>query len=110
MYEGNDGEPSHPEGLSLVSGLRGKVCLFFFLVFYSLTHWILPTPIFLCISNCGFILQFVSLIDGMINDCSSEASRLARELTKTQGKLSELEAMMKAVEDSHSAKVSKLKV
>ncbi|KAF3487366.1 hypothetical protein F2Q69_00052232 [Brassica cretica] len=46
----------------------------------------------------------------MINDCSSEASRLARELTETQGKLSELEAMMKTVEDSHSAKVSKLEV
>ncbi|XP_048632889.1 uncharacterized protein LOC125607133 [Brassica napus] len=75
--KGNDGEPSHPEGLSLASGLRGK---------------------------------FVSLIDGMINDCSSEASRLARELTETHGKLSELEAMMKAVEDSHFAKVSKLEV
>ncbi|KAF3596575.1 hypothetical protein DY000_02020462 [Brassica cretica] len=75
--KGNDGEPSHLEGLSLASGLRGK---------------------------------FVSLIDGMINDCSSEASRLARELTETHGKLSELESMMKTVEDSHSAKVSKLEV
>ena len=46
----------------------------------------------------------------MINNCSSEASRLARELTETHGKLSELEAMMKAVEDSHFAKVSKLEV
>ena len=86
-----------------------RFVFFFFGVLFS-THWILPTPILLRISNCGFILQFVSLIDGMINDCSSEASRLARELTKTQGKLSELEAMMKAVEDSHSAKVSKLEV
>ncbi|KAF3572212.1 hypothetical protein F2Q69_00059115 [Brassica cretica] len=75
--KGYDGEPSHPEGLSLASGLRGK---------------------------------FVSLIDGMINDCSSEASRLARELTEMHGKLSELEAMMKAVKDSHSANVSKLEV
>ena len=31
--KGNDGEPLHPEGLSLASGLRGKVCLFFFWCF-----------------------------------------------------------------------------
>ena len=46
----------------------------------------------------------------MINDCNSEASRLARDLTETHGKLSKLEAMMKTVEDSHSAKVSKLEL
>ena len=52
----------------------------------------------------------MSLIDGMISECGSEVGRLARDLTKMQGRLSESEAMLKAVEDSHSAKVSKLEV
>ncbi|KAF3541759.1 hypothetical protein F2Q69_00023194 [Brassica cretica] len=54
--------------------------------------------------------KFVSLIDGMSSECGSEVGRLARDLTETQGKLSESEAMLKAVEDSHSAKVSKIEV
>uniref|UniRef100_M4DST7 Uncharacterized protein n=1 Tax=Brassica campestris TaxID=3711 RepID=M4DST7_BRACM len=81
---GNYGESSQQEGLNLASGLRGK---------------------------------FVSLIDGMVSECGSkvskcgsEVSRLARDLTKIQGKLSESGAMYKALEDSHSAKVSKLEV
>ncbi|KAF3606770.1 hypothetical protein DY000_02048854 [Brassica cretica] len=74
---GNNGEPSHPDGSSLASGLRGK---------------------------------FVSLIDGMISECGSEVGRLARDLTEMQGKLSEYEAILKSIEDSHSAKVSKLEV
>ncbi|KAF2551318.1 hypothetical protein F2Q68_00034196 [Brassica cretica] len=52
--------------------------------------------------------KFVSLIDGMISECGSEVSRLARDLTKMQGKCFETEAMLKAMEGSHSAKVSKL--
>ena len=52
----------------------------------------------------------MSLIDDIINECGSEASRLARELTEMQGRWSETEAMLKAVKDSHSAKVSKLEV
>ncbi|KAF2583116.1 hypothetical protein F2Q68_00004299 [Brassica cretica] len=52
--------------------------------------------------------NFVSLIDGMIIECGSKASRLARDLTGMQGKCSETEAMLKAIEGSHSAKVSKL--
>ncbi|KAF3492604.1 hypothetical protein DY000_02052872 [Brassica cretica] len=52
--------------------------------------------------------KFVSLIDGMISECGSEASRLARDLTEMQGKWSETESMLKAIEGSHSAKVSKL--
>ncbi|KAF3596505.1 hypothetical protein DY000_02020852 [Brassica cretica] len=36
--------------------------------------------------------------------------RLARDLTEIQGRLSESGAMLKALEDSHSAKVSKLEV
>ncbi|KAF3502265.1 hypothetical protein F2Q69_00044180 [Brassica cretica] len=52
--------------------------------------------------------KFVSLIDGMISECGSEASHLARDLTEMQGKWSESEAMLKAIEGSHSAKVSKL--
>ena len=52
----------------------------------------------------------MSLIDGMISECGSEVSRLARDLTEMQGRLSESRAMLKALEDSHSAKVSKLEV
>ncbi|KAL0678160.1 hypothetical protein Bca4012_006141 [Brassica carinata] len=44
----------------------------------------------------------------MISECSSEASRLARDLTEMQEKWSETEVMLKAIKDSHSAKVSKL--
>ncbi|KAF3561201.1 hypothetical protein DY000_02014535 [Brassica cretica] len=44
----------------------------------------------------------------MISECGSEASRLARDLTEMQGKWFETEAMLKAIKDSHSAKVSKL--
>ncbi|KAL0667995.1 hypothetical protein Bca4012_030699 [Brassica carinata] len=54
--------------------------------------------------------KFVSLIDGMISECGSKVGRLARDLTKMQGKLSESEAMLKAIEDSHSEMVSKLEV
>ncbi|KAF2531377.1 hypothetical protein F2Q70_00029545 [Brassica cretica] len=54
--------------------------------------------------------SFVSLIDGMISECGSEVSRLTRDLTKMQGKFSESEAMLKAIEDFHSANVSKLEV
>uniref|UniRef100_M4DF87 Uncharacterized protein n=1 Tax=Brassica campestris TaxID=3711 RepID=M4DF87_BRACM len=46
----------------------------------------------------------------MISECSSEVSRLVRDLTEMQGKLSESEFMLKAIEDSHSTKVSKLEV
>ncbi|KAG2255645.1 hypothetical protein Bca52824_074939 [Brassica carinata] len=54
--------------------------------------------------------KFMSLIDEMISECGSEASCLAGELTEMQGRWSETEAMLKAVKDSHSAKVSKLEV
>ncbi|KAF3594232.1 hypothetical protein DY000_02022460 [Brassica cretica] len=54
--------------------------------------------------------KFMSLIDGMISECGSETSRLAGELVELQGRWSENEAMLTAVKDSHSAKVSKLEV
>ncbi|KAF3588289.1 hypothetical protein F2Q69_00028955 [Brassica cretica] len=54
--------------------------------------------------------KFVSLIDGMISECGSKVSHLARDLTEMQGKLSEFEAMLKAIKDSHSTKMSKLEV
>ncbi|KAF3487387.1 hypothetical protein F2Q69_00054159 [Brassica cretica] len=54
--------------------------------------------------------KFISLIDGMIGECGSETSRLFGELVELQGRLSETEAMLTAVRDSHSAKVSKLEV
>ncbi|KAJ4872299.1 Uncharacterized protein Rs2_46030 [Raphanus sativus] len=34
--------------------------------------------------------KFISLIDGMIGDCSTEAARLARELGEAQGQISEI--------------------
>ena len=55
-------------------------------------------------------LQFMSLIDGMISECGSETSRLAGEFVELQGRWSETEAMLMAVKDSYSAKVSKLEV
>ncbi|KAF3590188.1 hypothetical protein DY000_02020326 [Brassica cretica] len=54
--------------------------------------------------------KFISLIDGMIGECGSETSRLSGELVELQGRWSETEAMLTAVKDSHSAKVSKLEV
>ncbi|KAF3604488.1 hypothetical protein F2Q69_00034563 [Brassica cretica] len=56
---------------------------------------------------CG---KFMSLIDGMISECGSETSRLAGELLELQGRWFETEAMLTAVKDSHSVKVSKLEV
>uniref|UniRef100_M4F2S2 Uncharacterized protein n=1 Tax=Brassica campestris TaxID=3711 RepID=M4F2S2_BRACM len=52
--------------------------------------------------------KFMSLINGMISECGSETSRLAGELVELQGRWSETEAMLTAVKDSDSAKVSKL--
>ncbi|KAF3528074.1 hypothetical protein DY000_02040389 [Brassica cretica] len=54
--------------------------------------------------------KFMSLIDGMISKCGSETSCLAGELLELQGRWSETEAMLTAVKDSHSVKVSKLEV
>ncbi|KAF3525951.1 hypothetical protein F2Q69_00050703 [Brassica cretica] len=50
------------------------------------------------------------LIDGMISECGFETSRLAGELLELQGRRSETEAILTAVKDSHSVKVSKLEV
>ncbi|KAF2539624.1 hypothetical protein F2Q68_00022028 [Brassica cretica] len=52
----------------------------------------------------------MSLIDGMISECGSGTSRLAGELLELQGRWSKTEAMLTAVKDSHSVKVSKLEV
>ncbi|KAG5400094.1 hypothetical protein IGI04_014701, partial [Brassica rapa subsp. trilocularis] len=54
--------------------------------------------------------KFMLLINGMISKCGSETSCLAGELVELQGRWSETEAMLTAVKDSHSAKVSKLEV
>ncbi|KAF3574649.1 hypothetical protein F2Q69_00059636 [Brassica cretica] len=58
----------------------------------------------------GLRRKFISLIDGMIGECGSETSRLSGELVELQGRWSETEAMLTAVKDSYSAKVSKLEV
>ncbi|KAF3522418.1 hypothetical protein F2Q69_00047619 [Brassica cretica] len=62
------------------------------------------------IPNFLLVSQFMALIDGMISECGSETSRLAGELLELQGRWSETEAMLTAVRDSHSVKVSKLEV
>ncbi|KAF3562599.1 hypothetical protein DY000_02013817 [Brassica cretica] len=54
--------------------------------------------------------KFMSLIDGMISECDSETSRLAVDLLELRGRWFETEAMLTAVKDSHSVKVSKLEV
>ncbi|KAL0826478.1 hypothetical protein Bca101_050155 [Brassica carinata] len=60
--------------------------------------------------SSGLRGKFMSLIDGMISECGSETSCLAGELSELEGRWSETEAMLTAVKDSHSAKVSKLVV
>ncbi|KAF3600701.1 hypothetical protein F2Q69_00037692 [Brassica cretica] len=102
--KGGDGESSQQGGSSIASGLRGKVCRsldLLIVIYFSKRHKI---PNFLLVS------QFMSLIDGMISKCGSETSRLAGELLEVQGRWSETEAMLTAVKDSHSVKVSKLEV
>ncbi|KAF3556004.1 hypothetical protein F2Q69_00012546 [Brassica cretica] len=61
-------------------------------------------------TSSGLRGKFMSLIDGMISECGSETSRLAGELLELQGRWSETEAMLTAVKDSHSVKVSKLEI
>ncbi|KAF3562600.1 hypothetical protein DY000_02013816 [Brassica cretica] len=58
----------------------------------------------------GLRRKFMSLINGMISNCSSETSRLAGELLELQGRWSETEAMLTAVKDFHFVKVSKLEI
>ncbi|KAF2592328.1 hypothetical protein F2Q70_00044848 [Brassica cretica] len=62
------------------------------------------------VPNFLLVLQFMSLIDGMISECGSKTSRLAGELLELHGRWSETEAMLTAVKDYHSVKVSKLEV
>ncbi|KAF2556286.1 hypothetical protein F2Q68_00015150 [Brassica cretica] len=73
---------------------------------------VLRAPSVVPVAQPNFLLvsQFMSLIDGMISECCSETSRLAGELLELQGRWSETEAMLTAVKDSHSVKVSKLEV
>ncbi|WZZ87770.1 hypothetical protein YC2023_116349 [Brassica napus] len=102
--KGGDGESSQQGGSSIASGLHGKVCrsLNLLIVIYFSKRQKIP--------NFLLVSQFMSLIDGMISECGSETSRLAGELLELQGRWSETEAMLTAVKDSHSVKVSKLKV
>ncbi|KAF3502555.1 hypothetical protein F2Q69_00043437 [Brassica cretica] len=51
-----------------------------------------------------------SIASGLRGKCSSETSHLAGELLELQIRWSETEAMLTAVEDSHSVKVPKLEV
>ena len=49
-----------------------------------------------------FVLQFVSLIDGMISERGSEVERLAEEVEESREKSSQLEGKLKVIEDAHS--------
>ncbi|KAF2603471.1 hypothetical protein F2Q70_00026426 [Brassica cretica] len=102
--KGGDGESSQQGESSTASGLRGKVCcsLTFLIATYISKRQRIP--------NFLLVSQFMSLIDGLISECGSETSRLAGELLELQGRWSETEAMLTAVKDSHSVKVSKLEV
>ncbi|KAF2605944.1 hypothetical protein F2Q68_00044141 [Brassica cretica] len=62
--------------------------------------------------SSGFRGKVVSSLWLLIlrTECGFEVSRLARDLTEMHGKLSESEAMLNAIKDFHSAKVSKLEV
>nr|VDD03862.1 unnamed protein product [Brassica oleracea] len=102
--KGGDGESSQQGDLSIASGLRGKVCRSLTLLIVTYFSERQQIPNFLPIS------QFMSLIDGMISECGSETSHLTEELLELQGRWSETEAMLTAVKDSHSVKVSKLEV
>ncbi|KAF2606850.1 hypothetical protein F2Q68_00045823 [Brassica cretica] len=51
-----------------------------------------------------------SIASGLRGKCGSETSRLTGELLELQGRRSETEAILTAVKDSHSVKVSKLEV
>ncbi|KAL0684661.1 hypothetical protein Bca4012_051509 [Brassica carinata] len=102
--KGGDGESSQQGDSSIASGIRGKVCrsLTFLIATYFSKRQRIP--------NFLLVFQFMSLIDGMISKCGSETSRLAGELLDLQGRWPETEAMLTAVKDSHSVKVSKLEV
>ncbi|KAF3515631.1 hypothetical protein DY000_02060224 [Brassica cretica] len=102
--KGGDGESSQQGDSSIASGLRGKVCRSLTLLIVTYFSERQRIPNFLLVS------QFMSLIDGMISECVSETNRLAAELLELQGRWSETETMLTAVKDSHSVKVSKLKV
>nr|VDD54239.1 unnamed protein product [Brassica oleracea] len=102
--KGGDGESSQQGDSSIASVLRGKVCRSLTLLIVTYFSERQRIPNFLLIS------QFMSLIDGMISECGSETSHLAVELLELQGRWSETEAMLTAVKDSHSMKVSKLEV
>ncbi|KAJ4906222.1 Uncharacterized protein Rs2_09880 [Raphanus sativus] len=52
--------------------------------------------------------KFISLIDGMIGDCSTEAACLARELGEAQGQISKIQGTMMALTNYCTAKVSRL--
>ncbi|KAF3587741.1 hypothetical protein F2Q69_00029837 [Brassica cretica] len=102
--KGGDGESSQQGDSSIASGFCGKVCrsLILLIVTYYSKRQRIP--------NLLLVSQFMSLIDGMISECGFETSRLAGELLELQGRWSETEAMLTAVKDSHSVKVSKLEV
>lgn len=53
-----------------------------------------------------FYAQFVSLIDGMINDCRSEVKQLTIELAESKEKLSWFETKLQVSDDVHFLEMS----
>ena len=87
FIKGDDGESSQQGWLNLAPGLRGKVCLSLWIFTLSSLDFVFffkKNLVSFRIYNCSLVSQFVSLIDGMISECGSEASRLARDLSEMQ--------------------------
>ena len=53
-------------------------------------------------------MQFVSLIDGMLGDCSSEIERLTKDLAESREAKKKSEDALKSVEEAHAGEVSRL--
>ncbi|KAF2554748.1 hypothetical protein F2Q68_00015636 [Brassica cretica] len=87
--------PPPPSKRGIVLGLRAP----------SATPTVSPRGV----SDSGLIPQhrakFVSLIDGMINDCGSQVERVTKELAESHSELSQLEEASKAIEGAHSLEV-----
>lgn len=56
--------------------------------------------------HLSWFFQFVSLIDGVINECGSDVEHLAKELAESQERSAQFEGKLKVIEDAHSAEVS----
>uniref|UniRef100_M4F5M6 Uncharacterized protein n=1 Tax=Brassica campestris TaxID=3711 RepID=M4F5M6_BRACM len=70
--------------------------------FKQKTSLFLSVCVSIASSSPPFVLQFISLIDGIINKCGSDIKRLTKEFEELQLKSSQLEGKLKVIEDAHS--------